>query len=81
VAVLAACAAIAALAAPGAAARSPFAWRGIVEGAYGNMRHGYTDETWAKEHHGLWYNEVKSGSRAPAGGAAPAGAPHMKEKT
>src|SRR2546427_670233 len=52
-----------------------------VEGAYGNMRTGYTDETWAKEHHGLWYNEVKSGSRASAGGAVPAGAPHMKEKT
>ena len=52
-----------------------------VEGAYGNMRTGYTDETWAKEHHGLWYNEVKSGSRAPGGGAVPAGAPHMKEKT
>ncbi len=52
-----------------------------VEGAYGNMRTGYTDETWAREHHELWYNEVKSGSRAPAGGAVPAGAPHMKEKT
>jgi formate dehydrogenase subunit gamma len=51
-----------------------------VEGAYGNMRTGYTDETWAKEHHEIWYNEVKSGSRAPAGGAVPAGAPHMKER-
>src|SRR5881396_241253 len=49
-----------------------------VEGAYGNMRTGYTDETWAKEHHGLWYNEVKSGSRAPAGGAVPAGASYAK---
>jgi formate dehydrogenase subunit gamma len=52
-----------------------------VEGAYGNMREGYTDETWAKEHHEYWYNEVKSGqSRAP-GGAVPAGAPHMREKS
>jgi len=51
-----------------------------VEGAYGNMRHGYTDETWAKEHHEIWYNEVKSGRRPEAaGGAVPAGAPHMKE--
>jgi formate dehydrogenase subunit gamma len=52
-----------------------------VEGAYGNMRTGYTDETWAKEHHGIWYDEVKSGKREAAGGAVPAGAPHMKEKS
>ena len=52
-----------------------------VEGAYGNMRSGYTDETWAKEHHGLWYDEVKSGKREAVGGAVPAGAPHMKEKS
>jgi formate dehydrogenase subunit gamma len=52
-----------------------------VEGAYGNMRTGYTDETWAKEHHSIWHDEVKSGKRAAAGGAVPAGAPHMKEKT
>ena len=32
-----------------------------VEGAYGNMRYGYTDEAWAKEHHQLWYEDVKSG--------------------
>ncbi|HUQ76588.1 MAG TPA: formate dehydrogenase subunit gamma [Burkholderiales bacterium] len=52
-----------------------------VEGAYGNMRHGYTDETWAKEHHSIWYEEVKSGRRPQAaGGAVPVGAPHMKEK-
>jgi len=51
-----------------------------VEGAYGNMRHGYTDETWAKEHHLYWYEDVKSGRRDAAGGAVPLGAPHMKEK-
>ena len=52
-----------------------------VEGAYQNMREGVTDETWAKEHHSIWYEEVKSGRRpAPAGGAVPAGAPHMEEK-
>ena len=50
-----------------------------VQGAYGNMRNGYTDETWAKEHHDIWYREVKSGQRDAAGGAVPAGAPHMKE--
>jgi formate dehydrogenase subunit gamma len=51
-----------------------------VEGAYGNMRHGYTDETWAKEHHSIWYDEVKSSRGVAPGGAVPAGAPHMKEK-
>jgi formate dehydrogenase subunit gamma len=51
-----------------------------VEGAYGNMRTGYTDETWAREHHSIWYDEVKSAPRGAPGGAVPAGAPHMKEK-
>jgi formate dehydrogenase subunit gamma len=32
-----------------------------VEGAYRSMRNGYVDESWAKEHHELWYNDVKSG--------------------
>jgi formate dehydrogenase subunit gamma len=53
-----------------------------VEGAYGNMRNGYTDESWAKEHHSIWYDEVKSGRRGvAAGGAVPAGAPHMEERS
>jgi formate dehydrogenase subunit gamma len=52
-----------------------------VEGAYASMRTGYVDEIWAKEHHEYWYNEVKSGKAASAGGAVPAGAPHMKEKS
>lgn len=42
-----------------------------VEGAYGNMRDGVTDETWAKEHHGQWYDEVKSGAAVAKSGAAP----------
>lgn len=32
-----------------------------LEGAYRAMRTGYVDETWAKEHHALWYEEVKAG--------------------
>jgi len=32
-----------------------------LEGAYGAMRTGYVDETWAKEHHEYWYNDIKSG--------------------
>ena len=34
-----------------------------VPGAYRAMHDGYVDETWAKEHHGLWYEEVKAGKR------------------
>ena len=52
-----------------------------VEGAYGNMRHGETDETWAREHHSIWYDEVKSQRGRAPGGAVPAGAPHMKERS
>lgn len=52
-----------------------------LEGSYQAMRTGYVDETWAKEHHQIWYEEVKSGRRPQAaGGAVPAGAPHMREK-
>jgi formate dehydrogenase subunit gamma len=51
-----------------------------VEGAYRNMREGVTDETWAREHHSIWYDEVKSGRRAASGGAVPAGAPHREER-
>ena len=32
-----------------------------MEGAYAAMRHGYVDETWAKEHHELWYEDIESG--------------------
>lgn len=36
-----------------------------AKGAYAAMRGGYVDETWAKEHHELWYDDVKAG-RIPA---------------
>ena len=32
-----------------------------VEGAYDSMRTGYVDETWAKEHHEYWYDDMKAG--------------------
>jgi formate dehydrogenase subunit gamma len=32
-----------------------------MRGAYQAMRTGYVDETWAKEHHEYWYEEVKAG--------------------
>jgi formate dehydrogenase subunit gamma len=42
-----------------------------MEGAYQAMRRGYVDEEWAREHHALWYEDVKAGRRperiAPAG--------------
>ncbi len=31
------------------------------EGAYKGMRTGYVDETWAREHHQYWYDDVKAG--------------------
>jgi formate dehydrogenase subunit gamma len=34
-----------------------------MEGAYRSMRDGYVDEEWAREHHALWYDEVKQGKR------------------
>jgi formate dehydrogenase subunit gamma len=52
-----------------------------VEGSYQAMREGYVDETWAREHHQYWYDEVKSSNPRAPGGAVPAGAPHMKEKS
>lgn len=49
-----------------------------MEGSYAAMRNGYVDDTWAREHHELWYNDVASG-RVPRvrteEGAAVVGAP------
>ncbi len=35
-----------------------------VKGAYGAMRTGYVDETWAKEHHAEWHDDIKAGKIA-----------------
>ncbi|MGX4641206.1 formate dehydrogenase subunit gamma [Massilia sp. SYSU DXS3249] len=40
-------------------------------GSYDSMRQGHVDENWAKAHHGIWYEETKSG--AAPDGARPAG--------
>lgn len=37
-----------------------------TEGAYQAMKTGYVDETWAKEHHELWYNDIKAGKNRSA---------------
>lgn len=49
-----------------------------VEGAYQSMRTGYVDESWAKEHHELWYNDVKSGKIPAKSSGAAAGAPQAQ---
>jgi len=40
-----------------------------MQGALDAMRTGYVDETWAKEHHEYWYNDVKPG-KVLTGGAS-----------
>ena len=42
-----------------------------LQGAYKAMRTGYVDETWAKEHHAYWYDDVKAG-KVPAQRSQPA---------
>lgn len=32
-----------------------------MKGAYKAMKTGYVDETWAKEHHQLWHDDIKAG--------------------
>jgi formate dehydrogenase subunit gamma len=41
-----------------------------MEGAFDAMGSGEVEEQWAKEHHGLWVEEVKAKERAASGGAA-----------
>ena len=36
-----------------------------TEGALEGMATGYVDETWAKQHHNLWYEEVKANAGQP----------------
>lgn len=47
-----------------------------TRGAYKAMRSGYVSEGWAKEHHSLWYDDVKAGKipaqRTPDAVSAPA---------
>lgn len=50
-----------------------------MAGAYDAMKTGYVDETWAKEHHELWYQDIKAGKIPAVRSPAPALA--AKEKT
>ncbi len=45
-----------------------------VDGALDSMVHGQVDETWAKEHHELWYDEAKRPAAEPAPAAQPGAA-------
>ena len=44
-----------------------------MQDAYKGMKTGYVDETWAKEHHEWWYNDVKAG-KIPVQRSQPAAA-------
>jgi len=46
-----------------------------MERALDGMRTGYSDEEWVKEHHELWYNDVKAGRVKMSDPAAPAPVP------
>ena len=48
-----------------------------VRGAYQAMRTGYVDEGWAKEHHQLWYEDIKAGKVPAKRSAETAPAPVM----
>ena len=49
-----------------------------MKGAYKAMKTGYVDETWAKEHHGLWAEDIAAGkipalrTKSASGGESPA---------
>ncbi len=49
-----------------------------MKGAYKAMKTGYVDETWAKEHHALWADDIAAGkipaqrTKPPAGAETPA---------
>jgi formate dehydrogenase subunit gamma len=49
-----------------------------MRGAYKAMREGYVDETWAREHHQYWYDDIAAG-KIPAQRSTPAGAPLAAE--
>jgi formate dehydrogenase subunit gamma len=43
-----------------------------MTGAYAAMRHGYVDETWAREHHEYWYDDIAAGKIPAKRSAEPA---------
>ena len=51
-----------------------------TKGAYRGMRTGYVDETWAKEHHELWADDVRAG-KIPAQRSAQSAPPLAGQET
>ena len=49
-----------------------------VRGAYKAMRTGHVTEGWAKEHHELWYDDVKAGKIPAQRSAQPAPGPTVQ---
>ena len=49
-----------------------------TEGALEGMKTGYVDETWAREHHELWYDDVKSGKIPAQRSAVAASGKHVQ---
>jgi formate dehydrogenase subunit gamma len=43
-----------------------------MRGAYKAMREGYVDEAWAREHHELWYDDIRNGKIPAQRSAQPA---------
>jgi formate dehydrogenase subunit gamma len=47
-----------------------------MRGAYRAMRSGWVDESWAREHHAYWYDEIAAG-RIPAQRSSETAAPQV----
>ena len=50
-----------------------------MEGTFEVMQTGYCDANWAKEHHDLWYEEVKQGGEAAASDAPQQATPNSEK--
>jgi formate dehydrogenase subunit gamma len=51
-----------------------------MKGAYEGMRTGYVDEAWAREHHALWAEDIRTG-KIPAQRSMQAAPPLVDQKT
>lgn len=51
-----------------------------MQGAFKAMKTGYVDETWAKEHHELWYDDIKAGKIPAERSARPTTQPPAEVK-
>ncbi|MDD2544954.1 MAG: formate dehydrogenase subunit gamma [Burkholderiaceae bacterium] len=49
-----------------------------MQGAYQAMKTGYVDETWAQEHHALWYEDIQAGKIPAQRSTAGSGPAHRQ---